>query len=117
MNLGTSKKVIFSSLVFINIFQAANAYDFHKFDRKVNNIVFRKNSFKKNSTSHVFNNSFQGFHEKQYFLGKNSQTLFANLINKQQELIIEADKQFEINNVINANGKVRVSYKGKFLIT
>ena len=33
----------------------------------------------------------------------------------QQELIIQSDKQSEINDVIYAEGNVSVAYKGKFL--
>ena len=34
---------------------------------------------------------------------------------KQQELIIQSDKQSEINDVIYAEGNVNVSYRGKLL--
>ena len=36
-------------------------------------------------------------------------------VNNQQELIIESDKQSEINDVIYAEGNVSVSYRGKIL--
>ena len=49
------------------------------------------------------------------FLGKNSESLNVALNKQPEELIIQSDKQFEINDVIYAEGNVSVAYRGKLL--
>ena len=58
---------------------------------------------------------FDFFYLNQKLIENISDILLANLIEKQNELVIESDKQSEINNVIFAEGNVAVSYKGKLL--
>ncbi len=48
-------------------------------------------------------------------LDNNAQQLQSNLSKKQKELVIQANKQFERNDVIYAEGNLTVSYKGKVL--
>jgi len=48
-------------------------------------------------------------------LKKNLDSFLVAKTEKQQELIIQSDKQSEINNVIYAEGNVYVSYRGKLL--
>ena len=49
------------------------------------------------------------------FLKKNSDSFLVAKAENQQELIIQSDKQSEINDVIYAEGNVSVSYRGKLL--
>ena len=51
--------------------------------------------------------------EKNY-LDNNPEILLADLNDNQEELIIQSDKQSEINDVIYSEGNVSVSYKGNY---
>ena len=46
---------------------------------------------------------------------QNSPLLLTNSSNSKKELEIQSEKQFEENNILNAEGNVNVSYKGNFL--
>ena len=48
-------------------------------------------------------------------LNKNFDTFLVAKAEKQQDLILESNKQSEINNVIYAEGNVIFSYRGKLL--
>ena len=58
---------------------------------------------------------FVGLGKSQNFLEKYRNSLLANLSEKKEELIIQSDKQSEIDNVIYSEGNVFVSYRGKHL--
>ncbi len=114
---GISKKVIFFSFIFINFLQQSKSAEYAKINKKINsqniNLILKKNFNEKslqntpktpaNNTSYV------------NLLRKNLDSFLVAKSEKQQELIIQSDKQSEINNVIYAEGNVYVSYKGKLL--
>ena len=65
-----------------------------------------------------FSSNSKSFNDKNSFvnsLKKNFDPFLVAKAEKQQELIIQSDKQSEINNVIYAEGNVNVSYRGKLL--
>ncbi|MBO8218463.1 DUF3769 domain-containing protein [Prochlorococcus marinus] len=119
MNSGISKKLIFSTFLFINFIQPGKCADLHKFNNREANIVFQTGSSKilntKKSSHLSFNNNFENILPKENFLEKNPVLFLAALSEKQEELVIQSDKQSEINDVIYAEGNVSVSYKGKLL--
>ncbi len=100
---GISKKVIFFSFLFINCLQPSKSAEFLNINQNINirNI--------KLTSSKIFNKN---------TLPSPPENLDKPLLakaKKQQELIIQSDKQSEINDVIYAEGNVSVSYKGKLL--
>ena len=94
MNLGISKKVIFISLLFINLLQPSKSADSEKINRSENNIETKLSNLKRSNKSNLL-----------------------SVVNSKQqnEIVIQSDKQSEINDVIYAEGNVSVSYKGKLL--
>ena len=121
MILGISKKAIFTSFLFINFTQPLNSAEHQKIDGKFNKLSTRlsrlSNPEKKKSdiSSKLFFNDFNKFISPGNFLKKNSDKLFAKSIQNKEELVIISDKQYEINDVIHAEGNVSVSHKGKLL--
>ena len=91
---GISNKVIFISLIFINLIQPSKSTGLEKFYKSENNIETNLGNLK---TSNKLNP----------LLVVNSK--------KQNEIVIQSDKQSEINDVIYAEGNVSLSYKGKYL--
>ncbi len=121
MNLVISKKLIFFFL-FINFIQPSDSVEFHKVNKKENNqttqLKFTKISNKgplDNSTGLPNLEGFEKIHVKENFFKQNSESLLTDLSDNKEELIIQADKQSEKNNIIFAEGNVSVSYKGKLL--
>ena len=92
--VGISKKVIFIFLLFINLIQPSKSADLEKINRSENNIETNLGNLK---TSNKLNP----------LLVVNSK--------KQNEIVIQSDKQSEINDVIYAEGNVSVFFKGKLL--
>ena len=105
---GITKKLIFSTLFFINFIQSSKSADFgkinpHKNDqgnqydwlKKSHNLIYSDYSeiFLKNKSNEILN--------KKNFLDKNSELLLADLSPKREELVIQSDKQSEINDVIS----------------
>ena len=91
---GISNKVIFISLIFINLIQPSKSADLDKIGKSENNIEINLSNLKasnKVDTPLVVNSK------------------------KQNEIVIQADKQSEINNVFYAEGNVSLSYQGKLL--
>ena len=91
---GISNKLIFISLIFINLIQPSKSYDLKKIYKSQNNIEINLSNLKASHKSHPL-------------LVVNS--------NKQNEIVIQSDKQSEINDVIYAEGNVSLSYQGKLL--
>ena len=89
---GISKKVIFFSFLFINFIQPSKSAELSKINKNIHNQNYYLNLLKKKFDS---------------FLVAKAE--------KQQELIIQSDKQSEINDVIYAEGNVSVSFGGKLL--
>jgi len=115
---GISKKVIFLSFIFINFIQPSKSAELSKINKNINNqntkiLWLNTLSEKKNLSSNS-----KSFNDKNSFvnsLKKNFDPFLVAKAEKQQELIIQSDKQSEINNVIYAEGNVNVSYRGKLL--
>ena len=121
---GISKKIIFPFFLFINFIQLSKSAEFLEIKNNKNNndrnaqlswskipgqeigSIYPKNFFNK-----VFdrNNTDLKFFKKYLELN-----LIANS-EPQREIIIQSDKQSEINDVINAEGNVIVVYGGKIL--
>jgi len=119
LNLEISKKVIIFSFLFINLIQPGKSADLVRTNKRnnnlaSNNVFLKKINYKKSSVSFFNHNLKNIFYDKQ-FLEKNSEHLLAGLTQKEEELIIQSDKQSEINDTIYAEGDVSVSYKGKLL--
>ena len=114
---GITKKVIFFSILFINLLQPSKSAELKKFNENNNsqnlNLIRTKKISEKSlpSASKTFddNTSYENL------LTKNLDSFLVAKPNKQQELIIQSDKQSEINDVIYAEGNVNVSYRGKLL--
>ena len=119
---GISKKVIFLSFLFINFIQPSKSAELLKTNKNIN-ISNIKSTLSKLSNLEIssnsqnivpFNNSFD---DSVYvnFLKKKTDSLFVAKADNQDELIIQSNKQSEINDVIYAEGNVSVSYRGKLL--
>ncbi|MCQ9202603.1 MAG: DUF3769 domain-containing protein [Prochlorococcus marinus XMU1425] len=115
---GLSKKVIFLSFLFINFIQPTKSAELSKINKNINNqntkflwsnTLSEKNFLSSNSKSFNYKNPFVNL------LKKNFDSFLVAKAEKQQELIIQSDKQSEINDVIYAEGNVSVSFRGKLL--
>ena len=119
MNQGISKKLIFLSFLFTNFIQPIKSADLQNTNKIDKKLFFQKsNSVKWNQkkTSSLLNNdNSKKLPPEKNFFEKNSAIFLADIRENQKELIIQSDKQSEINNVLFAEGNVSVSYKGKFL--
>ena len=122
MNSGITKKLIISSFLFFHFIQPSKPAEFHKIYRNENNklkkTIWSKTSDNKissNTSKLFFENNFDNSFLESDFLEKNSILLLTDSSKKQEELIIESDKQSEKNNVIYAEGNVSVSFRGKIL--
>ena len=121
MILGISKKIILSSFLFINFFQVSRAADFLKSDKLKNIKIIHLNQTKfpnkKNSSENfkIFFNDLFVLSNQKKFLDKNNDSFLTDLRENQNELVIQSDKQFQIDDVINAEGNVIISYQGKIL--
>ena len=114
---GISKKVIFFSFLFINFLQPSKSAEFKKINE--NNNTQNINLIRTEKISEEFlSNASKIFDDNTSYLNLLQKDLDLFLVakaEKQQELIIQSDKQSEINNVIYAEGNVNVSYRGKLL--
>ena len=118
---GISKKVIFFSFLFINFIQPSKSAELPKINKNINNKNINpslSNVFNLENPSNSQENSLRSYRDdKDYlkFLKKKTDSFLIANTENQQELIIQSDKQSEINDVIYAEGNVSVSYKGKLL--
>ena len=114
---GISKKVIFFSFLFINFLQPSKSAEFTKINKNINNqntnFCCSENLNEKSlsSTSTISNDNTSYVN----LLNKNFDAFLVAKAEKQQDIILESNKQSEINNVIYAEGNVIVSYRGKLL--
>ena len=119
MNSGISIKVIFFSFLFINFIQQGKTAEVYKSFKRENNLflneVFSKKLRQKIPPTFSINNNFKKISIDGESFEKNFPSLLANNFEKKKELVIQSDKQSEINNVIYAEGNVSVTYGGKFL--
>ncbi len=118
---GISKKVIFFSFLFINFFQPSKSADLSKINKDINNRNLKitpSNVYNFEISSNSQNNSLSNNLDNGNFLKnlkkKTDSLLVANAENE-RELIIQSDKQSEINDVIYAEGNVSLSFGGKLL--
>ncbi len=114
---GFSKKLIFFSFLFINFLQTSKSAEFSKINKNINNQntkFLRSNIFEEKNLS---NTSKRSNDNSSYInlLRKNFDSFLLAKAENQQELIIQSDKQSEINDVIYAEGNVSVTYRGKML--
>ncbi len=116
MILGFSKKVIFSSFLFINFLQPSESAEFTKINKNINNRNIKLTS-SKISNEGITSYSSKIYNDNTYLnlLKKNLDSLLVAKAEKQQELTIQSDTQSEINNVIYAKGNVSLSFRGKLL--
>ena len=112
-----SKKVIFSSFLFINFLQPSQSAEFPKINKNTNNLRIEL-ILSKISNEEILPISSKNLYETIphiNLLQKNFDSLLVDYVEKQQGLIIQSDKQSQINDVIYAEGNVSVSYSGKLL--
>ena len=108
MNFGISKKIIFFSFLFISFFKAVKSADLNTNYKKENNSLY-KESFSKL----LNNNESPKLRLNKNIFKKNLQLLLANNREQKSQVVIQADKQSELNNIVYAEGNVYVEYKGK----
>ena len=114
---GISKKVIFFLFLFINFLQPSKSADFAKINKNIKNQntkFFLQNYLNEKILSST-SESFKGKIFSENLLKKNFDSFLVAKAKNQQELIIQSDKQSEINDVIYAEGNVSVSFGGKLL--
>ena len=108
MITGISKKLIFFSFLFINFLQPSKSAESVKINKNINNQninsiwskLFKEENLSSFSKIPDDNTSYLNFSKK-----KHDSLLVANG-EKKQELMIQSDKQSEINDVIYAEGNV-----------
>ena len=121
MILDLSKKAIFTFLLFINFIQPSKSADLEKYSRNENNLRIKSNSLKISNfeySKNILNSLFRKDLEKTLFEKKllnQSKPNLAFIREKENEIVIQSDKQSEINDVIYAEGNVSVSFRGKLL--
>jgi len=120
--VGISKKIIFSSLLFCNLIDPTKSAELQKIDRTEDNLVSKLSWLKKsnnikssNLEYSVNNNNFDQSFIDNEILNQYSVSLLAENSDNQREILIESDKQSEINDVIYAEDNVSVAFKGKLL--
>ncbi len=114
---GISKKVIFFTFLFINFIQPSKSAEFSKINKNINN-QNTKFLWSNKISKKILSINSNSFNDKNYIVNlskKNFDSFLVAKAEKQQELIIQSDKQSEINDVIYAEGNVSVSFRGKQL--
>ncbi len=104
---GFTNKVIFPTILFINFLQPSKSAEFAK--------IIKNNTKQDNKETLSIFEKFSDNNHYVNLLQKNSDSFLAVKADKKEELIIQSDKQSEINDVIYAEGNVFVAYKGKLL--
>ena len=100
--------------MFINFIQPSRSSDFHKINNSKNIRTTKTTWFKLLKGKTQFKSSKHNFLDAN-FLNKYSSQLLAENKQKQKEILINSDKQSEVDNVIYAEGDVALTYKGKML--
>ncbi len=114
---GISKKIIFLSFLFINFLQPSKSADFTKINENINN-QNTKFHWSDILNKKILSSNLKSFNENSSYvnlLRKNFDSFLVAKAENKQELIIQSDKQSEINDVIYAEGNVSVAYRGKML--
>ena len=119
MILGIAKKIIFCFFLFINFVQPSESADIHK-SKKINNkypsrIIWTKipTNLKSSNFSNLSVNRFEKLPKHNKVLKQKKEILLADFSEYQEELVIQSDKQSEINNVIYAEGNVLTNLQGE----
>ena len=122
MNSDLSNKVIFFPLLFINFIQPSYSVNLLQIYESENYLTDKLNWSKVTNNKTLPNYSDFSFKDKFEFnpfdkklLKQYSDPFLAFISNNPKELIIQSDKQSELNDVIYAEGNVSVSYNGKLL--
>ena len=118
---GIYKKAIFSSFFFINLVQPSESSEFQKIT-KTDDKTFAPLIWSKVPNKVIYSNlaeksfvNYENLPTSKKIVKKTVEPLPAELSQNQKELIIQADKQSEVNDVIYAEGNVEVIYRGKML--
>ncbi|MDC3134877.1 DUF3769 domain-containing protein [Prochlorococcus sp. AH-716-J09] len=114
---GISKKLIFFSFLFINFIQPSKSAGLSTINKNINN-QHTKFLWLNNLSEKILSSNSKNFNDKISFVNSLKKNFDSSLVvkaEKQQELIIQSDKQSEINDVIYAEGNVSVSFRGKLL--
>jgi len=119
LNIGISKKLIFFTLLITNFIQSGQSAEFYKLNKGDNNLILKRDLQKilnKKKLPKLSSNKKYGknFLEKNFFQ-KQQDLQLAESRDQGLKIIIQSDKQSEINDVIYAEGNVSVSYRGKHL--
>ena len=119
---GISKKVIFFSFLFINIIQPSKSAELSQINKDIKNRNIKINlsnvsvlEISSNSQNNSLKNDLDESNYYEKYLKKKIDSLLVAKDENQEELIIQSDKQSEINDVIYAEGNVSASYGGKLL--
>ncbi len=119
---GISKKAIFCSLIFFNILQPSKSAEESQIIKVINNrntqLSWSKISNEEtlsNPSRNTFINNYEKNIFNKKFLKKDIDPYLVTNKANQVEVIIQSDKQSEINDVIYAEGNVSVSFGGKLL--
>jgi len=117
LNLGILKKIIFFSILYINFIPQAKSSDLDEINQNTHDINLEKVSsiINKKLSNQLFSYQRQNLIEEKNSLDNKLHLLLADLNKDQEELVIQSDKQSEINDVVYAEGNVSISYKGKLL--
>ena len=118
---GISKKVIFASFLFIYFIQPYKSAELQKINKGENNLANKlrlpnlTNNQKLSYSSVLANRNNFDIVSHNNIINQYLDRLVADISSKQKGIVIQSDKQSEMNDVIFAEGNVSVSYKGKHL--
>jgi len=119
LNPGKTKKILSFLFLLINFFQQVKSADSYKINKRDYKLLFHSELEKKLNhnqlATFLINKDFENITRTNTLLKNNPKPLLAELSEKQEEIIIQSEKQSEVNGVISAEGNVTVSYKGKLL--
>ncbi len=120
MILGISKKILFYSCLFINFIQPSKSAELLKINKNDNlpvSLTYWSKISNKNEVNSLksFFNSSHRLWDKKISFKKNSNPSLAVINENQKELVIQSDKQSEINDVIYAEGNVEMTYRGRII--
>ena len=115
MIVSSSEKLITSTFLCINFIQPSLSADFLKINNIKNNATSKPSWSEINITKSnlSFNDTFRVLSDEKKILNKYSNLLIANTVENQKEIVIQSDRQSEVNDVIYADGNVIVEYRGK----
>ena len=106
----------------MNFLQPSKSDEIPKINKDINNPYIKlslsnESNLKtsSNNLNNFTNNNLYDHNSYVKFLKKRTESLLVAKAENQKELIIQSDKQSEINDVIYAEGNVSVSYEGKLL--